>query len=344
MQAVSRVLFLYKNPVGQTAIIARAMRQMGCDVATISFASEQCDEEGNPCDFYFGFDSDSRVLNKLFRMGMFCSVPWGYYDRLHFQGAQSLLPWDLDLPLYRRTGRQVYFTFHGSEVRSPQDPGDESELPRLIATGRQRRTARRISRWSTGIMVTTPDLLEFVPGATYIPVALDLDRFHPTPNSVPDKRAVQVVHAPSRRRLKGTSYVIRAVERLQARGVSVELVLVERRTRLDAIEVYRQADIVVDQLLIGWYGMFAVEAMAMGKPVIAYIRDGLRSYVPDLPVVSATPTTIETVLENLVSDISLRQSLGRAGREFVEQVHEPRKVAARVIDFYASSISSDIIC
>ena len=33
--------------------------------------------------------------------------------------------------------------------------------------------------------------------------------------------------------------------------------------------MYAQADLVVDQVLIGWYGALAVETMAMGKPVIA---------------------------------------------------------------------------
>ena len=315
------------------------MRQMGYNAASISFVSERFHEEGNFCDFYFGFDSNSRILNKLFRVGMFFSVPWGYYKRLHFQGGQSLLPWDVDVPLYRRTGRQVFFTFHGSEVRSPQDPRNGDEPLRLITTGRQRRTAQRISHWSTGIMVTTPDLLEFVPGARYIPVAVDLDRFCLALNSTPNRHVTRVVHAPSRRRLKGTSFVVSAVEHLQARGVPIEFTLIEGRNRLEAIELCRQADIVVDQLLIGWYGMLSVEAMAMGKPVIAYIRDDLRNYAPDLPVLSATPATIETVLENLVTDVSLQQRLGRAGREYVEQVHEPRKVAAQVVGFYASSTS-----
>lgn len=184
-------------------------------------------------------------------------------------------------------------------------------------------------------MVTTPDLLEFVPDARYIPVAVDLDRFHPISGSPPGKRKIRVVHAPTRRDLKGTRYIISAVENLRARDVPIELKLVEGQTRLDAIELYHQADIAIDQLLIGWYGLFAVEAMAMGKPVIAYIRDDLRKYAPDLPIISATPATIETILENLVDDVSLQQSLGQAGREFVKQIHEPRRIATLVTEFYA---------
>ena len=49
----------------------------------------------------------------------------------------------------------------------------------------------------------------------------------------------------------------------------------------------------MDQLFAGWYGGVAVEAMALGKPVLAYIRDEDLKFVPskmasDLPIVRAT--------------------------------------------------------
>ena len=36
-------------------------------------------------------------------------------------------------------------------------------------------------------------------------------------------------------------------------------------THDEAVEHYKQADIVVDQLNAGWYGLFAIEAMAPGS-------------------------------------------------------------------------------
>src|SRR6058998_2007963 len=33
------------------------------------------------------------------------------------------------------------------------------------------------------------------------------------------------------------------------------------------------ADLLVDQLLTGWYGAVAVEMMALGKPVVCYLRE-----------------------------------------------------------------------
>ena len=57
--------------------------------------------------------------------------------------------------------------------------------------------------------------------------------------------------------------MIAAIEDLDA-----DLELVEGLHHDEAFERYRAADIVVDQLNAGWYGLFAIEAMALGKPVV----------------------------------------------------------------------------
>lgn len=82
-----------------------------------------------------------------------------------------------------------------------------------------------------------------------------------------------VIHAPSHRGAKGTAHILEAVDRLKAEGVAFEFVLVEKLSNTEARKLYERADLVVDQLLAGWYGGFAVEAMALGKPVICYLRD-----------------------------------------------------------------------
>ena len=69
----------------------------------------------------------------------------------------------------------------------------------------------------------------------------------------------------------------------------VELDIVEGVPHDEARERYARADIVVDQLNAGWHGVFALEAMALGKPVVAHLKpdvversaDGLRRPRPD---------------------------------------------------------------
>jgi glycosyltransferase involved in cell wall biosynthesis len=77
-----------------------------------------------------------------------------------------------------------------------------------------------------------------------------------------------VLHAPSSRARKGTEHVIAACEQLDC-----ELEIVEGLDHREAFERYRNADVVVDQLNAGWYGVFAIEAMALGKPVVTFLHE-----------------------------------------------------------------------
>ena len=109
------------------------------------------------------------------------------------------------------------------------------------------------------------DAIQWVPEANVVPPGLDLREFTPVPPS--DSPRPLVVHAPSSREKKGTRYVIEACEQLP-----VELDIVEGVPHEEARARYARADIVVDQLNAGWHGVFALESMALGKPVVTYLK------------------------------------------------------------------------
>lgn len=70
------------------------------------------------------------------------------------------------------------------------------------------------------------------------------------------------------------------IENLKTR-YNVEMILVENMPNKEALEFYKQGDLVIDQVLAGWYGGFAVEAMKMGKPVGVYIREEDLQFIPE---------------------------------------------------------------
>ncbi len=133
-----------------------------------------------------------------------------------------------------------------------------------------------------------------------------------------------------------------AVRRLQAEGVAFRFEMVEGLTQAQAKLRYRQADLLVDQLLLGWYGGLAVELMALGKPVIGYIRQADLAFVPpalgsSVPIIQATPTSLYAVLKEWLT--VRRQELvprGLLSRRFVEKWHDPRRIAATVSQDYLS--------
>jgi glycosyltransferase involved in cell wall biosynthesis len=121
--------------------------------------------------------------------------------------------------------------------------------------------------------------------------------------------------------------------------------LVEGLAQDQARKIYREADLLVDQLLVGWYGGLAVELMALGKPIICYLREEDLRFIPDpmreeMPILQATPTTIYEVLrEWLTGRRHELAEIGRRGRAYVERWHDPLKIATRLKGEYEAILS-----
>ena len=235
-------------------------------------------------------------------------------DVFHFYFGLTLVPKSVQFPLLRALGKKSVFHYLGSDIRGKS----RSEL----AHGK-RADAEIVGSFAA---------LRWVPEAHVIPPGLDLRPFAPVPPS--DAPRPLVVHAPSDRERKGTPWVIEA-----CRQLGVDLDVVEGVPHDAARERYARADIVVDQLNAGWHGVFALEAMALGKPVVTYLKPELvdraeAGYGVRLPIVPATKDTLVDALRPLVDSPSLRRELGAASRAYVEQVHDIDRVADRLVDLY----------
>jgi glycosyltransferase involved in cell wall biosynthesis len=165
--------------------------------------------------------------------------------------------------------------------------------------------------------------------------AIDMRQWQPSGSRARSRKdKVVVLHAPNHREIKGTRFLIRACEELAAEGVPLELELLERVPNTLIHERMAEADIVADQFIIGWYAMFAIEAMSMGKPVLCYLRPdllelhSLYATAGDCPLVNTPPLQIKEVLRELVADPERRDELGRRGREYVEANHSLEAVGA----------------
>ena len=188
------------------------------------------------------------------------------------------------------------------------------------------------------VFYLNPDLGYGIPEGTFMPYAsVDIARIKPHP-SMPASR-LRIVHAPTDRSIKGTSLILRAVETLK-KHYDFEFLLVENMTHQDALKTYQSADLAIDQVLLGWYGGFAVEMMAMGKPVACYIREEDLGFVPpalvrDLPIIRVHPQRLVEDLEAfLLMSSDSRAELGRNSRAFVERWHDPRSIAKAMVAVY----------
>jgi glycosyltransferase involved in cell wall biosynthesis len=146
---------------------------------------------------------------------------------------------------------------------------------------------------------------------------------------------MRVVHSPTDLAAKGTEFVRRATSELEAVGAPIEYVEVHGLSHSRALEVYRSADLVVDQLCAGGHGVFAAEAMGLAKPVVCYLLPELEAKYPsDLPLINANPDTVKQVLADWMERPRERHERGLASRAYAERMHDHRVVAARLLEVY----------
>jgi hypothetical protein len=335
----ARILHAPVEIAGQVGLTVFGQREIGYH-AYGCYADHPLQYVQGP-DFRVGGSRVGRALDRVrFALQFLSSI-----DIFHFHYAKTLLPDRLgfaDARLYRRRGKGVFMEVWGSDVRAPSIDAERNRFY-VNSYGEDDRTSRqRLQRWAEiteGHVIASDHFFDVFlrPHFEHIHIVRQrVDTRHILPvYPDPSVRLPRVVHAPSQKAFKGTRYVNKAVESLRRRGLAFEYVEVHGVAHEEARSLYAQADLIIDQLCAGGHGVFAVEAMSLGKPVICYTLPDLVSTYPEgFPLINANPETVEAVLEEWIQRPEDRHRLGRQARAYAERVHDCRVVARRIVDVY----------
>lgn len=359
------------NPQG----LAKAERALGYKSRSITVFQNYLNYEADEvvCD-----DDKISFMNEIKRWGAIVKSLKNY-NVLHYNSGQSIAPirtypttkdyskWAvflytniyagatefLDMKIARLLGRVVSVTYQGSDARQVgycrrSYPIHYYHNPSYTADDEKndwfkRKRIQTVDKYADLIYAVNPDILNVLPErAQFIPYA-SVSMTEWTPKYGDENPAIpHIVHAPSNRKIKGTQYILDAFARLEQEGICFRYTLVENMSNVKARQVYETADLLVDQLFAGYYGGLAVELMALGKPVICYMREADMRHLPekmcqDMPIINATPNTIYDVLKDWITIYKDKLRLrGEASRRYVEKWHDPQKIAQKLIDDYKS--------
>ena len=305
-----RVVLCPVNTAGVPWSTAQALRERGIDAKLVVFNRYALHPEAD-----VSLDRGGGAIHRQATQWRAFAGLLPETDIFHFIFGLTLVPQTLQFPILKLLGKKSVMHYLGSDIRG--------KTPEQLAAGKK----------AGAQIVGSYDAIRWVPEAEMIPPGIDLSKFSPTLPS--DRTRPVILHAPSSRRRKGTEHVVAAVE-----GLDADLEIVEGLHHEVAFERFRQADIVVDQLNAGWYGLFAIECMALGKPVVTFLHEeAVRrtedAYATTVPIVSATAETLRERLQPLVSDAAERRRRGAASRAYVELVHDQERITDRLLDLYA---------
>ncbi len=214
------------------------------------------------------------------------------------------------------------FWRHGLIINYPETSKREKEI------------GNRIHYWvNNADCIINAFQIDGLPKYDLLPVnalVIDTESWHPKPNkNSMFNEKVRILHTPNHRGVKGTEFLIQAVENLIEKGYKIELKLLEGVKNQEVLRIMQEeTDILVAQLNLDAYAMSAIEGMACGLPVICNLEEGyysklLRrfSYLDECPILSATPENIEEQLKLLIENPGLRTILGKASRAYVQKYH-----------------------
>lgn len=144
--------------------------------------------------------------------------------------------------------------------------------------------------------------------------------------------------------IKGSPFIQDAVDRLKAEGYAVELIYLTNVHQKDMRFYQMQADVIVEQLIIGWWGSTGIETMSLGKPVICYLRPAWKEhffkvypeYQNQLPIIEANTKNIYDVLKKVIEDQSYREQKGRESWAFAQKHFDPKQNVPKFITLLES--------
>ena len=352
-----KVLHLPINIASQVGITVRALRERGVDARGIVFNNHSY-QDGEGLETY-PLDSLTRspFRGRMQRVALWRAVLKGiaWADLVHWHFRNSAIPGDFDMRYAARLKKPRIVEFWGSDIRVPKiASADNPYIEEMYALDpkaaekealKSRRTQERFAKYGFECLIPSPEMVPFVFTDLFPKiyksvarlVVSELDPIFPDPKRV---RPI-VVHHPSNKLNKGTQAVMNAVEALKGE-VDFDFQLLHGMARDEALEAVRNADVSLGEFVSGDYGLSVLEAMALGKPTVCYIKPAVVSQLPDeLPVVNATQDNLTEVLRGLLTDGEKRHAVGRASRDYVLNYHDAAKSAESLVGIYEELLQKE---
>jgi len=345
-----KILHLPTNIASQTSITIRALRDIGVDARGIIINADKIQSQTRLKNFQIESRKEHPLKSTLQTLkslpDLLKAIHWS--DMVHWHYDTQILPFNLDLRYITLKKRPGVVEFWGSEIRDPVLASMDNPFmasyyqanPQEAAFSSQRSqaTQKRFARYGFSCLLPGLEMAPYINNQQFPQIystraRLILSEFNPRYPSPHNTRPL-IVHVPSRQKIKGTEHVLAVIERLKQK-YSFGFKLIHNTEHTQALRLIQDCDIMIDQMNIGDHGVAAIEAMALGKPTVCYIKQSLlEHYPPGFPIVNASVDTLEDTLANLLSNSGLRHEIGQKSRVYVETYHDAHKIAYELVDIY----------
>ena len=235
------------------------------------------------------------------------------YDAFVYVAARTYLPFYIDLAILKLLRKKVVVMHCGSEVRYPpihteieQEVWDFNTKSLFLNDNQSYNFFK--SFWNQRVpeifgvpIISMRNQATFQKKPFYFLQAIQ-EPLIESPSLVKRPGKITIVHAPTKRIIKGTEGVIRVVDKLREHGYVFNFELIEKKPHSFVMERLKQADILIDQRFTYMAGI-STEGISAGCCVITGIRKEYEGVQHEIPILSAhTDDELEHHLRELLDD------------------------------------------
>jgi len=273
------------------------------------------------------------------------------YEIIHLHFAMPMSKSGWELPILKKMGRKIVIHYRGCEIRNREknialhpevNICQECDyhpfvVCKRVLNQRRRRLARK---YGDLFLITTPDLKDFAPDAEHFPFfapEISLQDFSSQANNDPLKGEVKIVHVTVHPGIEGTKYIEAAINRLRNKGYKINFVFLSRVSHDRVLAEYKDANLAIGKMKMGYYANAQIESMALGIPTITYIRpEFITNELENSGFILTTLKELEKTLEYYLTHPEKLEKKRKIARASILRLHNNEQLGRKLVELYAS--------
>jgi Glycosyl transferases group 1 len=297
------------------------------------------------CDYNF-VPSSLPVIGLLREFWWFWRIVARYeVVHAHFMYTLSRSGWEI--PLLKRMGRRLIAHFRGCEARDRNrnmalHPAvnicqECDHRPPICALPLSQLRRELAARFANTILVTTPDMRDFLPNAQHFPFLAPTEALLPPAVSGDKSGEFRIVHLTSQPGIEGTARIRQAVDNLRAKGYRIRFDWIHDKTQSEALAATAGADLAIGKMKMGYYANAQIESMAMGIPTVTHVREEfMTDALRDSGFIFSTLEELETTIAHYLDHPAELAAKRQRARTSILALHDNDRLAGRLIALYQS--------
>lgn len=258
-------------------------------------------------------------------------------DIIHFFSGSSFLPKNLDIPILKRIFNvKIIMEYNWSEIRMPKYSESVNPYYKLsegcnyFSDKQVKKHLKKIQKHLDLIIIPYYELywnIQWVVVSDKIKILPHIIEKNyiiewSNDNLCNNWNKFKILHAPSNKNTKWSFYINKCINLLQKKYNFIEYTEITNKSRKEVLSLIKDTDIVIDQMLIWDYGIFAIEAMSFWKPTICYLLDSvIKKYPSNLSIVNTDLIWLYHTIEELILDKNNLSKIWKDSLNFIKSYH-----------------------